>query len=523
MTPSVVRGVPPRHAAPALIRTAAAAHPSAALASLPAVPELLPGDGLAIREQPDAQGSQPAARPAPVTNFLVIGWAALACAIAAKDGRYAAIPLLLAVTGGICVALAVARLGGLGRYGTWARATGGAWPLAAAVLVLGPVLRHPRYYAHGGFATASDVLAVVAGALAGLALLLAPGPPGPPGPAGSTVAPAGRRPGPARAVLAIWGAFAAGIAAGACMIVASPAPRIDVWHLLQVSSEGLAHGQDMYRQQWATSMAAHQAAGGGLFDVYPYLPGTTVLLAPFRFATGDVRAGLLTALVLAAAAIAGIARRSGCRAVALPLLVILFPESTYALQQSWTEPLLIAALGGMVWAVLAGRGRLAVAFLAAALASKQHVALLLPVAAAWPAFGLRRSAAAGGIALCAVLPWVVASPRDFWHDAVRTNLDYPVLDDSLSLPGWLHHFGLDAGFSLTAVALCVAYGLAWRARGSAAGFAAGAALVIVALDLTNKQTFFNHYTLAMGLIVIALAASPPAATTLAPDRPDIVE
>jgi hypothetical protein len=496
------------------------------------VPELLPGDRLAIREQPDAQRSRASARHAPATNFLLIGWAALACAIAGKDGRYAAIPLLLAVAGGMCVAVAVARLGGRGRLGaapeglgdpgrlggpggrtaTWARATGWAWPLVAVVLVLGPVLRHPRYYAHGAFATASDVLAVVAGTLAGLVALLSPG---------TAVAPAGRRPGLSKASLATWSALAAATAAGACMIVASPAPRIDVWHLLQVSSEGLARGRDMYRQQWATSMAAHQAAGGGLFDVYPYLPGTSVLLAPFRFATGDVRAGLLAALVLAAAAITGIARRSGCPVTALPLLVILFPESMYALQQSWTEPLLIAALGGMVWAVLAGRPRLAVAFLAAALASKQHVALLLPVAAAWPAFGLRRAAAAGGIALCAVLPWVVASPHAFWHDAVRTNLDYPVLDDSLSLPGWLHHVGLDAGFTLTGVALCAAYSLAWRARGSAAGFAAGAALVVVGLDLTNKQTFFNHYTLAMGLIVIALAASPPVATTgPAADRRD---
>ncbi|MGF7234025.1 MAG: glycosyltransferase 87 family protein, partial [Frankia sp.] len=373
-----------------------------------------------------------------------------------------------------------------------------------AGLALGPVLRHPRYYASGPAATASDVRAVGAGLVAAAAIVQAAAPPG----RGRV-----RLIGGARSTVLGGVAVAAAIAAGLCMIIAAPAPRIDVWHLLQVSSRGLVDGRDMYRQQWAPSAAAHQAAGGGLLDVYPYLPGSSVLLAPFRLLFGDVRYGLLAASTAAAVAVRrlsltgpGARAGAGVAAVGAPLLVLLFPESTYALQQSWTEPLLVAALAGMVWAVRTGRTRLAVFALAAALASKQHIVLVLPVAAAWPAFGPRRTAAATGLAAAFVAPWVIAGPRDFWHDAVVTNLNYRVLDDSLSIPGWLHHFGLNPGFGLTAVALALAYRLAWRARGTATGFAGGSGLVIVALDLTNKQTFFNHYTLAMGLVAIALAA-----------------
>jgi uncharacterized membrane protein len=178
----------------------------------------------------------------------------------------------------------------------------------------------------------------------------------------------------------------------------------------------------------------------------------------------------------------------------------------YALQQSWTEPLLVACLAATVWASTSGRGRVAVVTFALALATKQHVALLIPLAAGYPAFGPRRTASAAAAAALLVAPWVLAGPRDFLDDAVWTNLHYEVLAHSLSLPGLASHFGVTLGFGSTAVALLGAYTAAWRARGDATGFCLGAALVLLTLNLMNKQTFFNHYTLPMGLLVLAVAA-----------------
>ncbi|MCM3926532.1 glycosyltransferase, partial [Frankia sp. AiPs1] len=202
-----------------------------------------------------------------------------------------------------------------------------------------------------------------------------------------------------------WLVLGLAVAAGVATIRAAPAPRIDVFHLLQVSTSGLAHGADMYRQQWAPSRTAYPV--DGLFDVYPYLPLTSVLLLPSRLLLGDVRYGLLLALAVAAICTRGLVTgpRGGDAAVrgggagraggdgravpvaVLPLLVVIFPESMYALQQSWTEPLLVACLAAMVLAVRGGQGLAAVVALAVALASKQHIVLLLPVAAAWPRFG----------------------------------------------------------------------------------------------------------------------------------------
>ncbi|WP_157892079.1 MULTISPECIES: glycosyltransferase [Frankia] len=498
---------------------------------------------------------------------ILVGWCAVAWGIAAKDGRYGAwamagvllgtaaatfatvrhrprsetsgsVPAVpaspaspaspaapempgasgsgdAAPAGPAAPASAPAAVGvGVGAGAVRGRAWVGGWLLVAITVGVGPIVRHPRYYATGPLAAVADVLAIVAGLLAAAAVLVALFAPPARGRPGSAASPAS--PAPGRSVLVAGGAVARralgspalfwvvlglAAAAGVATIRAAPAPRIDVFHLLQVSAAGLAHGADMYRQQWAPSRAAYPV--DGLFDVYPYLPLTSVLLAPSRLLLGDVRYGLLLALAAAAICARGLATGPRGALAVLPLLVVILPESMYALQQSWTEPLLVVCLAAMVLAVRGGHGRTAVLALALALATKQHIALLLPVAAAWPRFGPRRAAVAAGAAVLGVAPWVLAGPGDFVDDAVWTNLHYRVLGHSLSVPGWASHFGITLGFAPAAVALVAAYAAAWRARGDATGFCLGAALVLLAVDLMNKQTFFNHYTLPMGLLVLA--------------------
>ncbi|CAO5155287.1 PMT family glycosyltransferase, 4-amino-4-deoxy-L-arabinose transferase [Frankia sp. AiPs1] len=515
---------------------------------------------------PPTAAALPGVLPAALPGVLV-GWCALAWGIAAKDGRYgawamAAILIGTAATTVAVVAMARARptraaglpastpralgspaptpraLGSpaLGSPAPTPRASGSpalssigarvGWALVVATVSLGPIVRHPRYYAGGTLAPVADVLAILAGLLAAATILLTPSPR-----LGAFGARGARLRACAASSAPFWVVLGLACAAGVATIHAAPRPRIDVWYLSQVSASGLVHGADLYRQQWAPDRASYGV--DGLFDVYPYLPWTTVLLAPARLLLGDVRYGLIAALATAAVC----ARRLGRPAraalpagaslpaglvAALPLLVVIFPESMYALQQSWTEPLLVACLAVLVLAGRGGHGRVAVVAFALALATKQHVALLLPLAAAWPAFGLRRTAVSAATALALVAPWVIAGPRDFADDAVWTNLHYKVLGHSLSVPGWASHFGVTLGFAPALVVLAMAYLLAWRARGEAAGLTLGGALVLLAADLMNKQTFFNHYTLPMGLLVLTavlLAADGGAPTGAAPGEP----
>ncbi|ORT98240.1 hypothetical protein UK99_02485 [Frankia casuarinae] len=128
-------------------------------------------------------------------------------------------------------------------------------------------MRRPRYYAAGRFATAADVLAILAGLLAAGSIMVMLHHVG----RGRRIGREHHRGRGRLDVLAspwvFWLVLALACAAGVATIRAAPTPRIDVFHLLQVSAAGLPHGADMYRQQWAPSRAEYPV--DGLFTSTP--------------------------------------------------------------------------------------------------------------------------------------------------------------------------------------------------------------------------------------------------------------
>ena len=418
----------------------------------------------------DASPGPPAGRPAWPTALTLAAWTLIGLGISAHDGEWSpwglaalllALVLLLAVAGS-GRALVTPSRGQL------------AGPVAVSLLA---AVAHPAYrlmHVRGAGLAAVDVLAAATVALALAGLLLRDQ----------------RR--------SWWIAAAAAAATGIVTIVVVPDPHIDVWYLLQQSSDGLRRGDDMYRQHWHHSH--------GLQAIYPYLPWTTVLLAPFRWLASDVRAGLLLASLLTSWQVR---RLSPAAPAALALLLVVHPHWAFLVDQSWTEPLVLVLLTGALLAISRGRVGLAVIALAGALACKQHVVLLLPLFAVWPSFGWRRAVQAAGLAFAAVLPWLLWSPHQFWHDAVKANLDLGVIPRALCVPSLLLRHDVAVGFWFTLLVLAVAYAAVLvRVPRSTSGLALGSAVVLLGLDLANKQSFFNHYTLPLGLLVVALAAAP---------------
>jgi hypothetical protein len=303
----------------------------------------------------------------------------------------------------------------------------------------------------------------------------------------------------------VWGLAALGAVGAAIAIVVireAPSPGIDVWVLLQQSSDGLLHGANMYHQHWTGTPP------GELTDVYPYLPGTTLLLAPFKWLLGDVRYGTALASLVAGYFVWRLAPKA---APVLAALIVLMPHWAFLLDQSWTEPLLVVELAGCILALRSGRTGWATAALAAALVTKQFVAPLLPLFAIWRAFGVRRAAIAAGAAFAVSLPWLIADPGAMWHDAVTAELNEKVLPFGLDLPNVLARHGIHLGFAVTLVVVGIAYAVAvTRLPRTPSGLALGCALVMWAIDIANKATFFNHYTFPLGLLIVAVAAAPSA-------------
>ena len=111
-------------------------------------------------------------------------------------------------------------------------------------------------------------------------------------------------------------------------------------------------------------------------------------------------------------------------AAAVAMMVYLAPGILTQADQAWTEPLLLTLL--IWWAVLVQRGQTwwAVLPLALACASKQHLALVLPVMFAWRCFGPARTMAAAGLAGAIMSPWVVRDPGAFLHDTVLLLVEF---------------------------------------------------------------------------------------------------
>ena len=326
----------------------------------------------------------------------------------------------------------------------------------------------------------------------------------------------GARAGWAAALVAVTGYAVC----AATAVVSSPRPRIDVWVLLQQAADAVARGENFYAMSWSGSP--------GIQDAFSYLPWTAVLLAPGRWLFGDVRWALAFWTLVAVAGVWLLAhdatRRPGgtgaqgrtpwvWTAAAVTALLVFAPGTLTQLDQAWTEPLLLAGLGW--WAVLVQRDRAwwAVVPLALACASKQHLALLLPVLLLWRPFGWRRSVATGALTGALVAPWFLASPSDFVHDTISLLVRFhPIKFANTLYLLALNTFGVTLPFAVTGVAvlgtLAAVCWTVWRRQPGPDAVLRWLALVLLVANLVNKQAFYNQFWLVGALVVVSLAVTP---------------
>ncbi len=305
----------------------------------------------------------------------------------------------------------------------------------------------------------------------------------------------------------------------ATAVISSPRPRIDVWVTLQQAADGLGRGENFYAMNWTGSP--------GIQDAFTYLPWTAVLLAPGRWLFGDVRWALAFWTLVAVAAVWLLARGAEARhtrtgsgsgpgwgwtAAAATALLVFAPGTLTQLDQAWTEPLLLAGIVG--WAVLVQRDRAwwAVIPLALACASKQHLALLLPVLLLWRPFGWRRSIATGALTGVLIAPWFLASPPDFVHDTISLLVGFhPIKFANTLYLLALNTFGVTLPFAVTGIAVLGTLGAVcwtvWRRQPPLAAVLRWLALVLLVANLVNKQAFYNQFWLVGALVIVSLAVA----------------
>jgi hypothetical protein len=307
---------------------------------------------------------------------------------------------------------------------------------------------------------------------------------------------------------------------GVSVLVASPHPRIDVWWLQQGAAQAILHGHNPYAVAYPNIYAGTAETqlfvpgmlnDSGWITAFPYPPLTFLLGAPAVLLFHDVRFMLLATMAIAAWALRRIGK--GDLPELAALLLLLHPTTFFVLEQSWTEPMVLAALGATIVAMREiGQGARGGAVLGVAggllAAAKQYSPILaVPLALTLPARGRWKSIAIAACAVSAtVLPFVLWDAREFWHDIAEVHLLQPFRMDALScLVPVATRLGrpVSAGWGFLAAA--VVFLLSLRPGASLAQVLRTSAAAFLSLVLFNKQAFCNYYWLAIGLLLFATA------------------
>jgi hypothetical protein len=269
---------------------------------------------------------------------------------------------------------------------------------------------------------------------------------------------------------------------------------------------------------------------GRLLFGYPYMPLTLLATSVAQWLAGDYRYAQLLAMSVTALLIA--TARPSRTATMAAIAYLFWPRTFFALEQGWTEPILVMLLAGVVFCALR-LPRATPWVLGLLLAGKQYTPAVLLVApvlmnwrrpdgsrvwASWVAVAWRAAVAAAVV----TLPLVLASPRGFWNSAVALQFKQPFRFDALSFLAWMSDATFEMGKApigeipplanwLCFVALLAGVGLAlWRLRragtASPEAFAASVALMFLLFFAFNKQAFANYYYFVAGALAVAIGA-----------------
>ncbi len=312
-------------------------------------------------------------------------------------------------------------------------------------------------------------------------------------------------------------------------ILALPSPPIDVHVFHEAAGGAILAGQNPYgvdlpniysAEASARVYAAEAFEGERLTFSFPYFPIIALAAALGEGAFGDYR--LLFAALMAATAVLLAHPRNASLGTVGAVILALAPLGDLA-ALGWNEPVAVFLL-----ALATDRGATRWGLVVAGffLSAKQHLFAVLPLSIflVSPPWNLKHVSRHVGRAFALPVAVLVAFALPhfdrFWFSVVELQLLQPLRPDAKSLlvvlsrqvEGIQGLASVIIPLAFLAGALVLAY--RWCDR-SPHGFASGVALVILAFLLFTKQTFFNHYFLVVGALLIALAFEPSSERTTA--------
>jgi hypothetical protein len=320
-----------------------------------------------------------------------------------------------------------------------------------------------------------------------------------------------------------WKKTVAACAASSFILIAvavpltSPIPKIDVYFFQAEAARALLDGANPYRMEFTNVYGHSVFYPSGLPDSFPY-PPLSIVLAVAGVLVGDIRWPLIACHLGAAFLLFRTGRlRALCadEAALLSLFFLFIPHGPFVLEQAWTEPSVVFAIGLFSYFLARRQEGAALLSAGAALALKQTAILLLPLV--WAL--LKHRVKGRGLLLLfapSVASYGIFTLWDFealWNNVVRFHLATPVRLDALTysallhrlegsaLPPWLTGVVLPAGAAVGVWSLR-RFGRDEQVDAAAvAVFFAATSLAYLGTFLFSKHAFMNYYYLLQYLIL----------------------
>lgn len=278
-----------------------------------------------------------------------------------------------------------------------------------------------------------------------------------------------------------------------------PFPQIDLWYLQETAISLLGKGKSPYGLPYY--------AGVPLADTWvkslPYPPGHLLSIWAGSI-LGDFRWVLVASHAAAAIVLWRLTKGAPRWARAIPIVFLFYPKAITYIWRSWTEPTLIAAMAGAIFAVVRQYRRLLILSLGFALCTKQFGFLF--VGAFWLTrlITFRELLASAGIAGAICLPFILTDPIGTMQGTVLIHLKSPPRTDSWSIPALIHYWGGPQLSGLTPfVSIPVIAVLFRKARGLTESLCVASVFYLV-FFLMSPKAHENYFFTPMFLTLAAL-------------------
>lgn len=306
----------------------------------------------------------------------------------------------------------------------------------------------------------------------------------------------------------------------------SPTPFIDVYTSGSLGADYLLNGLNPYSQSYPDIYGGAYSYNNGFF----YGPVYLYLITPFRL-LHDIRLASIAADAVTLAAIWRLGSHCRWNSLTRTVLILLwlaFPVSFFVLEQSWVDPLMVAALAWSFCFLLEKKIRTLGFVLGITCGIKHYGAV--------PAFfillylaqtcGFKTAFKAGflaaGVFIGAQVPFLLLDAHALIQSTWTNVLDTPPRPDALTLWAWIwSSFGLPPAKSgtlaVSGVLIILVAWKFWRSEPALDNLTRALVLAFSILFLLGYQAFCNYYYLLAFLVFLDLVFS------LSPSDSDVQE